>query len=98
MMTQEQNVTFRRALEMADSSTEFEAIDDRMLIAESAVTQTAESVSNFVAARGPATVEVCGPVKLHVWRNVQTRKGARRGDLFVADFGDYRLAHFSGEA
>lgn len=35
--------------------------------------------------------------ELLVKSNHQIKAGARRGDLFVADFGDFRLVAFTGE-
>ena len=32
------------------------------------------------------------------WDNIQARKGAQRGTLYVMDFGDARAAYFDGEA
>lgn len=43
----------------------------------------------------------CSPSKkipdLQMKSNHQIKAGARRGDLFVADFGDFRLVAFTGE-
>jgi hypothetical protein len=45
------------------------------------VVKTHEAASNFGVVR----------------ENYQIRAGMRRGDLFVADFGDFRLVAFTGE-
>jgi len=34
---------------------------------------------------------------IYEWRDVQARKGLRRGNLYVMDFGDRRAAYFDGE-
>jgi hypothetical protein len=42
--------------------------------------------------------EIATPVgTVYVWLGLQQRKGLRRGDLYVMDFGDRRAAYFTGE-
>ena len=97
-MNADQMLVFRRAIEAENSGAE-ENVDDRMLIDESDVSETHDSIENFTSKWGtPASSAEYFGVTLHHWTAVQARKGARRGDLYVADFGDSRLAHFDGEA
>tara|TARA_A100000172_G_scaffold29701_1_gene17660 strand:- start:1375 stop:1659 length:285 start_codon:yes stop_codon:yes gene_type:complete len=62
------------------------------------VVRTADTVADFQAARSGAPDEYETPLGvLYVWENQQARKGARRGEVFVLDAGDYRLSYFSGQ-
>ena len=63
------------------------------------VTQTAETVADFVAARsGKADEYATEKGTLYVWENQQSRAGKKRGNLFLMDAGDFRLSYFDGEA
>lgn len=61
---------------------------------ESAIVKTHEPVSAFTTS---AEIEQADGAKLFLKQNHQIRSGLRRGDLFVADFGDFRLVAFTGE-
>ena len=62
------------------------------------VVQTSETVADFQAARSGTADEDETPLGiLYVWENQQARKGARRGEVFVLDAGDFRLSYFSGQ-
>ncbi len=96
MITETQNKIFRKAIEALNCGSEI--IDEADIIASELVTVTRDTVADFIAARGnPNESEEFFGVTLLVWRNVQSRKGARRGDLYVVDYGDARAARFDGE-
>ena len=62
-------------------------------------TRTHDSLDAFVSQWGrPHETETYFGQQLNIWHSVQARKGAVRGDLFVIDFGEIRLAHFTGQA
>ncbi len=62
-----------------------------------------ESFDDFIKARGEPTAyeETPSGMKIHLWENQQSRKGCRRGNLFLMEFetdlGLKLLAHFDGE-
>lgn len=62
------------------------------------VVETAETVEHFIAARGKPQIEATEHGTLYMWLDVQQAKGLARGDLSVMDFGEFRFAHFTGEA
>lgn len=73
-------------------------IDDAYCSGEQ-VAQTRDTVANFAEMWGkPHEIENYSFGALLIWHDLQARKGARRGDLYVMDFGDARAAYFSGEA
>ena len=57
--------------------------------------KTHEAVENFTNS---APVMESEGVKFYVRTDFQIRKGLRKGDLFVADFGDHLLTAFTGQA
>ena len=79
------------------------------MIEDEQIVETRDTVENFFDARGwrndrngerPAVPmelnkTICGDV--FVWENQQSRKGARRGTLYVMDFCDARATYFDGE-
>ena len=62
-----------------------------------------EFYDDFVKARGEPTTYEKTPngMKIYLWENQQSRKGCRRGNLFLmgfeTDMGLKFLAHFDGE-
>lgn len=62
------------------------------------VVETRDTLENYFDARDAKPIEYQTPIGvLYVWTNIQTRKGRRRGDLFLMDGGEKRLSYFSGE-
>ena len=57
------------------------------------IVKTCEPQHNF---GGKLEIEENG-IKLFVLPDFQVQKGLRRGDLYTADFGDFRLVAFTGE-
>lgn len=73
-------------------------IDDAYC-SEEQVAQTRDTVADFIEKWGqPADTQEYSFGTLLIWNDLQTRKGARRGDLYVMDFGEARAAYFSGQA
>lgn len=111
MLTQEQRDQFRLALAAWSnySAKTVEELDIDDMIKDEDIVETRDSVENFFDARGrrldrkgerpavPAELNktICGEV--YIWENQQSRKGARRGTLFVMDFGEARASYFDGE-
>ena len=57
------------------------------------VVATRDTVENFIEAWGKPDEQLETPEGLLlVWENVQRRKGASRGNLFLMDFGEARGA------
>lgn len=112
MLTQEQRDQFRLALAAWNnySAKTVEELDIDDMIDDERIVETRDTIENFFDARGrrltrngerPAVPmelnkTICGDV--YVWENQQSRKGARRGTLYVMDFGDARACYFDGEA
>lgn len=72
---------------------------DDAYCSENEVTQTRDTVASFIEKWGaPHETEVSRFGKLLIWNDLQTRKGARRGNLYVMDFGNARAAYFGGES
>ena len=64
------------------------------------VVATQETVKDFehgLANRCADEIVKTKDGDLHVWNNIQRKKGCRRGDLFVLDLGNARASYFSGE-
>jgi len=99
-LTSDQIEKFRLATAAHNASGyEEDATIDDSLCSEDDVTATTETLADFIKSRGtPANIEKYSFATLYIWENQQARKGARRGDLYVVDFGDRRAAYFSGEA
>lgn len=53
--------------------------------------KTQEPVENFII-NGSTGIAIDG-IELHKLRDFQSKKGAVRSDLYVADFGDFRIIH-----
>lgn len=61
------------------------------------VTTTRDTMENFVEKWGQPDYEnTYGNQRFAMWEHLQTRKGAREGDLFVSDLGEFRLTSFDG--
>ena len=70
---------------------------------------TRGTIEEFFAARGrrldrhgnipavPRELETTPFGDLYVWRDQQSRKGCRRGTLWVMPFGEFCAAYFDGE-
>ena len=108
MLTKDQRDTFRLALASYNKLGRPVSIDDIDDVCDdSDMVVTAETIGDFKAARGAPSevfkvkvpvedvVRDCGEVL--IWKNVQSRKGARRGDLYLMDLGNARACYFSGE-
>ena len=67
-------------------------------IDESDVVSTNESVDNFITTWGQASIEKTESGDLYTWSNIQTRKGAERGDLMVMPVNGGTVSYFSGQA
>jgi hypothetical protein len=99
MLTPEQRLNFCKATALWNSN-DF-GNDLAQLCEPDDVAATRDTVADFMS--GPAgharRREECETPagKLLVFRDCQTRKGARRGDLFLMDFGEARAAYFDGE-
>ena len=113
MLTQEQRNAFRLALAAYNnySAKSVEELDIDDMLTDDQVVETQDTVENFFETRGRRLDRRTGerpavPYELNktflgdvfVWEDVQARKGARRGNLYVMDFGSCRAAYFTGEA
>lgn len=109
MLTQEQRDLFRKALASYNACGSADVEIDDMLEDEQVV-ETRETVEDFFNARGwrndrngnrpavPREQNKTAFGDVFVWEDQQSRKGARRGTLYVMDFGDARACYFDGEA
>ena len=62
------------------------------------VQETRETIADFIEARtGEHEIYKTEVGNLYVWEDQQSRKGKRRGNLFVLDAGDRRYCYFDGE-
>ena len=100
MLTQNQITAFRMATAAHNlGHHEEDATLDEALCNEDEVVHTRDTAAAFIASHGrPDQCENYKSGDLLVWNKVQTRKGARRGDLYVMDFGDVRAAYFLARA
>lgn len=110
MLNQSQRDQFRLAL-AAESNylvTDVNALDIDEIILDSDIVETRETVEDFFSANGrklsrrdgkPTGEELLKTIvgDLFKWSGVQSRRGKRRGNLFVMDFGDVRACYFDGE-
>ena len=112
MLNQKQRDTFRLALASLNSysAERVEDLDINSVISDARVVETADTVEDFFKANGRKLLKngsrpvvpreqnttLLGVV--YTWDGVQARKGARRGTLYVMDFGTARAAFFDGEA
>ena len=112
MLTQEQRDTFRLALASLNCYTveKVEDLDIDDMLSDEEVVETRDTIDDFFNAQGrklnrkgerpevPYEQETTLLGTVYRWENVQARKGARRGNLYVMDFGDVRATYFDGEA
>lgn len=110
MLTQEQRDTFRRAVASWNACGSADCEIDDVIGEDADVVETRDTIEDFFSARGrrlnrkgerpevPYEQERTAFGIVYRWENVQARPGARRGDLFVMDFGDTRACYFSGQA
>ncbi len=64
------------------------------LVCGSDLVFTTETVADFIAKWGtPAEKE-----GFYMWTDIQTRKGATRGDLVVTEFDGQTVTYFTGQA
>ena len=100
MLTKIERDTFRLALASSNAYLveRVEELDVDEITTDEQVVETQETIDDFLAARGSSTQESTLVGTLHKWEGVQARKGARRGTLYVMDFGHARAAYFDGEA
>ena len=62
------------------------------------VAVTRDTVDNFKLQWGaPKDIIETPGGKLLFWEKIQVAKGYQRGELFVMDLGEHRLAYFSGQ-
>lgn len=111
MLNQEERDTFRLALSAYNNygveSTENLDIDD--MIADAQIVETAETIDAFFKAHGrklnrdgsqpetPKELERTIAGDFFKWENVQSKKGARRGTLYVMEFENACACFFDGE-
>lgn len=112
MLTQQQRDTFRLALASLNCYTikKVEDLDIDDMISDDQVVETRESLDDFFSAHGrklnrkgerpekPLEQNQTLVGVVYQWTDVQAKKGARRGTLYVMDFGDARAVYFDGEA
>lgn len=112
MLTQDQRDNFRLALASYNnySATSITDLDIDDMIDDHQIVETRDTIEDFFGAQGRRLLKngerpavpfernetLLG--EIYVWEDVQSRKGARRGTLYVKDFGDVRAAYFDGEA
>jgi len=75
--------------ELADTVFGRHGIDGDKLV------QSTEPLENFIKKWGRPDNNFNG---LNEWIDIQTRKGARRGDLVVYEIHGVTVSHFNGEA
>lgn len=111
MLTQNQRDTFRLALASLNCFTveKVEDLDINDMLTDEQVVETRDTVEDFFTANGrklnrqgkrpevPYEQNTTLAGIVYQWDDVQARKGARRGTLYVMDFGDARTAYFTGE-
>ena len=112
MLTQKNRDDFRLALASLNQFAvkKIEDLDMDEMIADESVVETMDTVENFFETNGrklnrngtrpsipfEQNDTLLGPV--FKWDDVQSRKGARRGTLYVMDFGCARAVFFDGES
>lgn len=99
MLNQKQIEQFRMAL-AADNIGGYEedADLDDAYCSEDEVVQTRDTVDDFTKQWGqPHDSDKYTGGTLMIWNKLQVRKGARRGSLYVMDFGEARASYFDGE-
>ncbi len=112
MLTQQQRDTFRLALASLNCYTikKVEDLDIDDMLTDDQVVETRETLDDFFSAHGrklnrkgerpekPLEQNQTLVGIVYRWDDVQPHKGARRGTLYVMDFGDARAAYFDGAA
>jgi hypothetical protein len=112
MLTKKDRDTFRLALASLNcyTITDVSKLDIDDMITDEQIVETAETVEHYFEARGrrlnrkgerPETpyeknTTLLGDV--YKWDDVQSRKGARRGTLYLMDLGNARAVYFDGES
>ena len=111
MLTQIQRNTFRLALASVNnySTKTMDELDIDDMLTDEQVVETAETIEHFFKAHGrrfnrrgerpepPFEKHTTLLGDIYKWDDVQARKGARRGTVYVMDFGDARACFFDGE-
>ena len=100
MLTQEQRDQFRLTLSAWNnySAENINDLDIDDMIDDDQIVETSETIDDFFKVRGSTKRSQTISGDLYVWYNEQVRKGARRGNLYVMDFGDARACYFDGES
>lgn len=107
MITAKQRDAFRLMLAAVNyPSGTIDALDVDDVCTDADIVETADTVEVFLSLYGKSVTTRGRAVEqlqaifgnLFVWDKVQTRKGCRRGTLYVVDFGDVRAVYFDGEA
>ncbi len=112
MLTQNQRDTFRLALASLNCYRieKVEDLDIDDMLTDEKIVETRDTVEDFFSANGrkltrqgkrpevPYEQNTTLVGIVYQWDDVQARKGAQRGTLYVMDFGDARAAFFTGEA
>lgn len=112
MLSQFEKDKFRLALASFnnDSILNIEDLDISDMIEDYQVAVTTDTLDDFFDKQGRQLNRRTGdrpsiPYELnktllgdvYKWENVQSRKGCRRGTLYVMDMGDFRACYFDGE-
>lgn len=109
MLTQDQRDTFRKAIASWNDCGSSDVEVDDFISKDEYVVETQETIANFFSANGqklgrngkkpdvPYEKEKTAFGDIFIWNNIQKRKGAQRGRLYVMDFGSARAAYFDGE-
>jgi hypothetical protein len=113
MLTQDQRDTFRLALASFNDYTvkSVGELDIDNMLSDDQIVETRDTLEDFFKAQGrklnrrtgerpevPFEQEATLLGVIYKWDDVQARKGARRGTLYVMDFGTVRAVFFDGEA
>lgn len=108
MLTQQQRDTFRLAIASYNRSIDDLDINE-VVSTDAEVVETRDTIEDIYSRNGrrldrngnrPAVPRELYKTllgQIYIWQNVQTHKGARRGTLYVMDFGDARATFFDGE-
>jgi len=112
MLTQTQRDNFRLALASYNSGGSVKNVDELDMddmLSDNQIVETRETIDDFFASRGrrmtrfgtlpskPMEANETLLGMIYVWENQQSRKGARRGTLYVMDMGAARACLFTGE-
>ena len=95
MLTEEQKLNFCKATAEWNGN-DFE--EECARVCEPGdVAATRETVDDFIKVWGAPKIKKTPAGDLLVWENIQIKKGLRRGDSFLMDFGAARAGYFTGE-